>query len=287
MSIREAARGDLEAIRRFLPEANEAPYDLAAVAEEKCFGPGIKGPPVTLLAVDDREEIRGLAVICGNAIRILAVGRAVRRRGIGGALLAAAEARLRRSKRIVIAAEAGNYFTPGVVDRDEETLRFLRRRGYERSDETDNLAANLGGIGAIPASAPHSGLPYRASQARRSEALAWIERQFGRIWRFESEPAFEREEPTMFLVDHGKAIAGFAAHDANNRGLGFFGPTGVSSALRGRGLGRLLLLASLSDLRARGFSRVVIPWTDSLEFYQKSCGALPEHHFVQLTKRLR
>jgi mycothiol synthase len=281
-------RADLAAIRRFMPEANDAPYDLESVAEEKCFGRGVKGLPLTLLATDDRGEIQGLAVTCGDAIRILAVRRSVRRRGVGGSLFGAAEERLSGNARIVIAAEAGNYFTPGVFDRDEETLRFLHSRGYRRSDETDNLVADLAPIGAAQAAAaPHSGLPYRAPHARRDEALGWIEREFGRIWRFESEPAFQRENPAMFLVDHDGAIAGFAAHDANNRGLGFFGPTGVSRALRGQGLGRLLLLASLADLHSYGFARAVIPWTDSLEFYRKSCGARPEHHFVQLTKRLR
>jgi mycothiol synthase len=287
VSIRQAVGSDLAAIRRFVPEANEAPYDLGPVAEEKCFGAGVKGLPVTLLATDDRDDIQGVAVTCGEAIRILAVRRTVRHRGVGGALLEAAEARLAGNARIVIAAEAGNYFTPGVAGRDEETLRFLRHRGYRRSDETDNLIADLDPMAALTAGASERGLPYRATHAQRGDALGWIEREFGTIWRFESERAFEREIPSMFLLDHEGAIGGFAAHDANNRGLGFFGPTGVSRALRGRGMGRLLLLSSLADLRASGFSRVVIPWTDSLEFYRKSCGARPEHHFVQLTKRLR
>jgi mycothiol synthase len=286
VSLREAARSDLEAIRRFLPEANDAPYDVAQVAEEKCFGAGASGPPSTLLAVNDRDGIEGLAVTCGNAIRILAVARSARRRGIGAALLAEAEKQLRRRKRIVVAAEAGNYFTPGVDARDAETIRFFERRGYHRSDETDNLAVDTAAMNAVLTAAPQSGLPYRAHHERRTEALAYIEREFGPVWRFESEPAFDREEPSMFLIEHEGSIAGFAAHDANNRGLGFFGPTGVSAALRGRGMGRLLLLASLADLREHGFSRVIIPWTDALEFYRKSCGALPEHHFMQLAKPL-
>jgi mycothiol synthase len=291
-SIREAGRDDLEAIRNLFREANEVPYDLALVAEEKCFGAGVKGPPETLLAVDHDAMIQGVVVTCGNAIRILAVRRSARRLGIGSALLAAAEERL-QGTRLVIGAEAGNYFTPGVLDRDEETLRFFTHRGYQRSGETDNLSVDVTPAERTlpaeltPPSAELPGRPYRASHARRSEVLSWIERQFGAIWRFESEPSFDRDEVTMFLVDSEGSIAGFAAHDANNRGLGFFGPTGVSSKLRGRGLGRLLLLASLADLRARGFSRVVIPWTDALEFYRKSCGAVPEHHFIQLTRLRR
>ena len=64
------------------------------------------------------------------------------------------------------------------------------------------------------------------------------------------------------------------------RGLGFFGPTGVAKHLRGRGYGRELLLASLADMREKGYERAIIPWTDALEFYRKSCGATIHERFA-------
>ena len=53
----------------------------------------------------------------------------------------------------------------------------------------------------------------------------------GRIWRFEAAKAFEREIPTIFIEEVDGELAGFAAHDVNNRGLGFFGPTGVKESM--------------------------------------------------------
>lgn len=112
--------------------------------------------------------------------------------------------------------------------------------------------------------------------------LQFVEREFGPIWRFEASRA-----ETIFHVEVDGEIAGFATHEANNRGLGFFGPTGVDQRFRGRGLGRELLLASLGDLARRGFREVVIPWTDALDFYRKSCGAEVAHKFVILRRIAR
>jgi len=97
--------------------------------------------------------------------------------------------------------------------------------------------------------------------------LHFIEHYFGPIWRFEASLG-----ETIFHVEHEGQIAGFSTHDANNRGLGFFGPTGVAPEWRGRGFGRQLLLASLADLARRGYARAVIPWTEAIDFYRKACG---------------
>ena len=43
--LRRATPADLPALRELFTNANDAPYDLAAVTEEKCFGPGIEGAP--------------------------------------------------------------------------------------------------------------------------------------------------------------------------------------------------------------------------------------------------
>jgi GNAT superfamily N-acetyltransferase len=283
--LRDATTSDLAALRDLFTRANDAPYDLGRVAEEKCFGEGVGGPPRTRL-FEQNGRLAGAAVTCGRFLRILAVDRAARRQGVGSALL-------EDSGATVIAAEAGNYFTPGVVRTDEGTCAFFRARGYGEREETSNLEVRLdrrsqiadrrGETGdEVLRSAicdPRSG-PLRPSPANAPRVLAFIEREFGRIWRFEAAKAFEREQPTAFVAMEGQAIAGFAVHDVNNRGLGFFGPTGVARSMRGRGIGCRLLLASLEDLRALGHARAVIPWTDAVDFYRKCCGAEPAHRFV-------
>lgn len=257
-AIRTATPADLPALRDLFARANDAPYDLAVVAEEKCFGDGIAGAPVARV-YERGGQILGVAVTCGKWLRILAVDRAERGKGIGTALL-------RDSGAKIIAAEPGNYFTPGVLD-----PAFFLRRGCVEKAATWNLEVDLANI---------EGEARRADDADR--VLEFIEREFGRIWRFEAARAFANDPPTIFIEEHDGEIAGFAAHDANNRGLGFFGPTGVKKSLRGRGIGGRLVRASLADLRRLGHARAVIPWTDALEFYARCCGAEPAHRFVAL-----
>lgn len=271
--IRTATRDDLPALRELFARANDAPYDLPRVAEEKCFEPGIAGDPLCRVFIDN-DRIAGAAVTCGRWVRILAVDRHHRGRGIGTALLRDAEA----NGASRIAAEAGNYFTPGIVTTDDGTRAFLAKRGYIEGAETANLEVNLAGIEA-------DGLAKRTTRDEADRVLDFIEREFGRIWRFEAAKAFAREQPPLFHTEDAGEITGFAAHDVNNRGLGFFGPTGVAQSQRGRGLGRSLLLASLADLRELGYAKAVIPWTDALAFYEKSCGAKPAHRFVAFERQ--
>jgi GNAT superfamily N-acetyltransferase len=271
--IRTAWPHDLPALQALFAEANDAPYDLAAAAEEKCFGTGVAGVPVTRV-FEERGHIVGASVACGRWLRVLVVGRAARRKKIGSALLADAESR----GAAVIAAEPGNYFTPGVVDSDAGSCSFFRARGYIETRWTHNLHVGL------PVTAAVSSTVRRPAHAESDRVLDFIEAEFGRIWRFEAGRAFDRDVPVLFIAEHEGKIAGFAAHDVNNRGLGFFGPTGVAKALRGRGVGCQLLLASLADMERLGFDRAVIPWTDALEFYRKCCGAEPAHRFIAFAK---
>jgi mycothiol synthase len=266
--IRTATRDDLPRIVKLLARANDAPYDLARVAEEKCFGDGVGGETEVRVA----DDFAGISVTSGMFLRILAVDRARRGRGVGSALLR--EAR-ERGRAQVVGAEAGNYFTPGIAASDEPTIEFFVKRKYHETATTQNLVTT-----ELPAEVPEG--VFRATSQTSGRVLAFIEKEFGRIWRFEAGRAFENDPATLFYVEMDSEIAGFSAHDANNRGLGFFGPTGVARAHRGRGLGARLLQASLADLRRLGHENVVIPWTDAIEFYRKACGAKVAERFVTL-----
>jgi mycothiol synthase len=280
--IRTAWPHDLPALQAFLASANDAPYDLAAVTEEKCFSHGVSGLPVTRVIEDD-GVIVGAAVSCGRWLRLLAVARDRRREGFGRQLLRDAE----QQGVAVVAAEAGNYFTPGVVMSDSGTCEFFKANRYIQTRWTYNLETDLESIGEP---AEHR-LPSRGIALRRprhedaDRVLEFVEREFGRIWRFEAARAFGRDMPPLFISEENGRITGFAVHDVNNRGLGFFGPTGVTVEMRGRGIGRRLLLASLADMREMGYRRAVIPWTDLLEFYHRACGAEPAHRFVAFAKQ--
>jgi GNAT superfamily N-acetyltransferase len=263
--LRTATRDDLPALRELFSRANDAPYDLGIVAEEKCFEAGIGGEPVVRL-FEEGGSLRGASVRCGKWLRVLAVERESRGRGIGTALLRDADAQ-------VIAAEPGNYFIPGVP---EKLRGFFEPRGYAESAATWNLDCSTDF--EVPAGVTRPG------HEDRDRVLAFVEREFGRIWRFEAAKAFVREIPPAFVAEENGELTGFAVHDVNNRGLGWFGPTGVAKAMRGRGIGCLLLLASLADLRRLGYARAIIPWTDALAFYRRCCGAEPAHRLIAFAR---
>jgi GNAT superfamily N-acetyltransferase len=244
-----------------LERANETPYDIARVAEEKLFGPGLHGDPV-IRVHEEHGKLLGISVTSGSVLRLIAVDPEHRRRGIGSRLL---------HGRVAF-AEAGNYFTPGVIESDTATRAFFAKHGFIEEQWTSNLETTQ-----LPESIP-AGVQ-RVSEATRERVLAFVASHFGPAWRFECQNAGSR----LFFIERDGEIAGFAAHDATNRGLGFFGPTGVAESMRGRGLGTLLLHASLADFRTMGYTRVVIPWTEAIDFYAKACAARVTHRFVTMS----
>lgn len=251
--IRTATRDDLPLILEILRRSNDSPYDIEAVAEEKCFSHGYSGAPIVRLYGEE-----GVAVHCGKHLRILAVDRERRGRGIGTALL-------RDAAPQVIAAEAGNYFLPGVL---ESEAGFFLKQGFRETASAWNLHVNLTKIIGGPVSSP--------APAPSPALLAFVRREFGSIWTFE----VERAQAAFFIPN-----TGFAVIEANNRGLGTFGPAGVVKSMRGKGHGRMLVLAALGELARLGYPRAIIPWTDAVEFYRRACGAEPAHRFVTLSLR--
>ena len=270
-----------------LKNANDTNLSIERVAEEKCFGPGVGGQP-TVTGAFEGSTLLGVSVDCGSAIRLIAVDWQHRRRKIGTTLLTAITTRMQKSGRssCLLASEAGNYFTPGVPRSMTAALAFAQKSGFQTLTETVNLRAPLLSNPKLdePPVAVRAVSVERASDPK--PLLTFVESTFGSIWRFEVSRALEATPPTVFAASRGSEIVGFSAHEANNRGLGTFGPTGVAPSARGLGIGRALLLASLRDLRELGYESALIPWTDSIEFYERSCGAAVKETFVLMRKNL-
>ncbi|WP_159949763.1 GNAT family N-acetyltransferase [Rhizobium sp. 18065] len=101
----------------------------------------------------------------------------------------------------------------------------------------------------------------------------WIEPRFGSGWAAEATAAIMRQPVTCFIAHQGPVLLGFACHDATMKG--FFGPTGVDEAARGKGVGHALLITTLLDMHAQGYAYAIIGGAGPMEFYQKSVGAVP------------
>jgi len=101
----------------------------------------------------------------------------------------------------------------------------------------------------------------------------WITPRFGAGWSCEATTAAMRQPPTCFIAIQNGRLIGFACHDATVKG--FFGPTGVDSAVRGQGVGHALLLTTLLDMYAQGYAYGVIGGAGPMDFYGRSVGAVP------------
>lgn len=276
------ASGRLETLEPVLRDADGSPYDLMKVAAEKCYGDGYAGP-ASLLVAGSPAKPDGFAVYCGNTIRLLSVRKDARRRGIATALVEEARNRMRRDghRRMRLGAEAGNYLTPGVWSEAPALNEFAERLGFLVEAEAVDLVVELA---ALPSA--QSTRVRRAAQGDRSRVLHFIEQEFGRVWRFETNRAFENDPPSIFIAEERGEIIGFSAAEANNRGLGSYGPAGVRSDHRKTGIGRDLLLASMNDLRERGYARSIVPWAAAIPFYERVAQAKVTHHFRTWSKEL-
>ncbi len=108
--------------------------------------------------------------------------------------------------------------------------------------------------------------PFELSRTRR-----FVATHFHEGWADEAEASFARQPLTCWIAIQEKRVVGFACVDSTLKG--FFGPTGVDPALRGKGVGAALLLAALQGLKDTGYGYAVIGGAGPVEFYEKVAGA--------------
>lgn len=101
---------------------------------------------------------------------------------------------------------------------------------------------------------------------------AWVGAHFSPKWVSEVEVAMSRQPVSCFIATKDKEILGFACYETTCKG--YFGPTGVGEAARGKGVGKALLYRALEGLHELGYAYGFIGGVGPREFYQKACGAI-------------
>jgi mycothiol synthase len=277
--------------------ADACAFDRATeVADEKLFGPGPASAPQPFGAWAGNDLI-GVAAVSARWLRVLAVVPRARKCGAGSALLAACEAAARAEGMTKLSAldQPGNYLAPGIDDRNSDAIAWLEKRGWQRAgDPRTNILIDVRGNPRVSAErwaellerAGANGYQIRRAHPDEREALcAAIATEFGGAWPFEIERALAYEPAGVHVALQDGAYCAFAAHDGNNRGLGWFGPTGTWPAHRGKGLGEALLMACLVDVAAER-SQCEVAWIGPRAFYDKVAGIASERRFVAMTKDL-
>jgi len=112
----------------------------------------------------------------------------------------------------------------------------------------------------------------RAQPFEITKVREFIKENFSVAWADEISVGFMRQPVTVYLATRAKRVVGFAGYECTRRN--FFGPTGVSEAERGSGIGKALLIASLWGLSELGYVYGVIGGAGPVEFYQQAVGAI-------------
>jgi len=271
-------------------------FDRAAqVADEKLFGAGPSGLPDALGAWE-HDALVGVAAIAGTRIRVLAVLPEARRRGIGSALLDACCATARRAGVTSLRTldQPGNYLAPGIDERNTLAIGWLERRGWQRQGEVrvnvlievrGNPRVSTARAEALAVAAAGRGYEVRRARPDEHALLDAVGAEFGGAWPFELSRSLASDPPGVHVAIRDGAYCAFAAHDGNNRGLGWFGPTGTWPAHRGQGLGEALLLACLVDVAAH-HPRCEVAWIGPRPFYDRVAGIAADRRFVVLAREL-
>lgn len=77
----------------------------------------------------------------------------------------------------------------------------------------------------------------------------------------------------MYIAVRGKEIIGYACYDAI--APDFFGPTRVSMAEQGKGIGKALLFHCLQAMKEKGYAYAIIgSVTGAKTFYEKTVNAI-------------
>jgi GNAT superfamily N-acetyltransferase len=113
----------------------------------------------------------------------------------------------------------------------------------------------------------------RALAPEKHKVLYWVRSAFSEAWASEADVAFGRQPVSCFIAIQESTLLGFACHDATCPN--FFGPTGVHTTARKKGIGTALLLACLEDMRNQGFGYAIIGGVGPAAFYSKMVGAVP------------
>ena len=237
---------------------------------------------------DASGRLIGAAVARGDAILLLCVDEAHRRQGLGGELLAEAEALIREAghDRVVVGA-GDDYLTPGVptsaryYPAENEALypgltdgasRFFEKRGYRHGWDCNcfDMRFSLAGWDAPPwrSGMALEGVVYRwAGPADRPAVRACVEDAWPDFARYYDSAALYGDDPArrvMLAEAEGQAAGALMVSlEAEGPGLGSVGCTAVRPAFRGRHIAVNLTRLSTAHLKAAGMAEAFLGYTYS------------------------
>ena len=269
MNVRRPEPGDLDAVLELMRAADVAvagDSDWTASELVETWADLDQARDAWLLELDGR--LVGYADFSSKGGRLNADGYVhpeLRGHGIGSELVRLTEERAREEEPNLPAGERV-YLQNATLDRDEDTVRFYRKRGYEAVRgfrgmvielEEEPTPASVPGIEIRPYRHPEEGRAFHAAQ-QESFADHWEHRPTP--WEKWQEKRYGREtfDPTLWWVAaDGEEIAGLVfGEQRRDPDQGWIDVLGVRRAYRRRGIAEALLKTAFAEFHRRGERKV-------------------------------
>jgi mycothiol synthase len=298
-SIRSYSPDDLPQLVSFLNRNHEYDSFSDELLKEKLEGDPDWNAKNALICQDNGTIIGFMHVVVRDIygekrgyIKLMAVEPSYRRRGVASCLLQQLEAQFQKEKvsAIRIYDAPFNYFMPGVDPRYTEAVCFAKRMGFQRFGDSINMLVDLSksnwNTEAEEKSLAFAGIEIkRPSQHELEDVLDFVKDNWV-LWVNEVRMAFADNPPSIHVARLDAKIKAFSAHNANNKGTGWFGPMGTHPDLRGKGIGSILLRRCLKDMKGMGHKSAIIPWVDPIAFYAHHVNARIDRVFWRYEKKL-
>ena len=285
-----ALRLDEELLEEILLRDAGAPADLALAA---CDADELVGVACATVRVRPSGSCPASRDLHGH-VKLLATAPGRRRQRIGTLLLSLLERRLIGLGVATIETDgaAPCYLQPGVPLRARVARALFEKSGYDSIEERASMITRLEGLDLDTTNdverLEHAGiLVRRARSADSTRVCERVAARFSAAWAEEVAVSIARSRPGVHLAldATGADLAGFAC--AGLWGRNAFGPMGTVDEKQGRGIGGVLLLRCLLDLRDCGEKDAVISWIGPERFYERRCAAETTLRYVALRKELR
>jgi len=300
MKIEPVTPSDLNTLTSFLKRNLIYENITESLVREKVFDDPNFDPQKTLKAsLDDKLVgfMQGVArTFKGKRlgyIKLFATEKEYRRQGIASKLLEIIEGKLVEDNvpEIRILESVYNYLQPGLDPRYTEAYVFVKKRGYEKFEETANLTVDLLDRD-FSTKEEEEALGQKGVEIKRvttedkQKTLEFID-EFFDGWQTEVRTSFKNNPISLHIAKKDNKVIAFSAYDANNFNTGWFGPMGTRPDFRKLGLGGVLLKRCLADMKEQGHKRSIIPWVGPIVFYYDAVGAKVDRIFWRFRKEIR
>ncbi|MCF8380542.1 MAG: GNAT family N-acetyltransferase [Bacteroidales bacterium] len=300
LKFRTYKDNDLNAVHRLLQNNMEFDTISESVLKEKLYLDPHWNPDSCYIAENDGNIIGFMQAVTrlirGEKyayIKLMAVDKAFRRKGIASELFKKVEEEAKKQScvKIRIYDVPLNYFMPGIDPFYTPAICFAEKMGFNRFGDAINMEVDLNysdwDVSGKIIELKKSGIIISRATVGYKESLLKLLDGEWELWKNEINMAFKASPVAIHIAVKNNEVLAFSAYDANNIGTGWFGPMGSHEKIRGHGIGGVLLYLCLADFKKQGLDKCIIPWVDPIAFYSNYTNARISRVFWRYEKELK